>query len=212
MAKDEHLYDQVAGELGRGQIRRGLWTKALADSGYDEQRAKAAYIRMRVADIRSEAKRQDDFARRALRLQQQAQVESSKLARLGSIQRERDSLEPLRRRRRAIRLLGAAAGAVLVGVLLLAATMREKDSVGIGWVATILVVALLLGGMLGYVVAEVVRWFMPSQRHLHRQTESLQREEHRLTTTPVQRFFGSVLTIVIVAVVAVAYFVIKSNR
>ncbi len=55
MRKDEPLYDQVAEDLSRGQIRRGLWTKALADTGYDEQKAKAAYIRMRVEDLRSEA-------------------------------------------------------------------------------------------------------------------------------------------------------------
>lgn len=66
---DERFYEAVAAELAQGGMRPGLWTKALADSNLDEKRAKARYIRLRVAALKEEAARngrQQAESRRAL--------------------------------------------------------------------------------------------------------------------------------------------------
>jgi len=52
MADDEELYEKVAAELAAGEVRVGLWTKALAESGGgDETHTRAAYIRLRVDQL-----------------------------------------------------------------------------------------------------------------------------------------------------------------
>lgn len=48
---EEMLYEQVAQEISSGNIRQGLWLKAFADAEGDELKAKAAYSRMRVAQL-----------------------------------------------------------------------------------------------------------------------------------------------------------------
>lgn len=51
---DEELYAVVGAEVQGGEMRPGLWTRALEETGYDEQKAKAAYIELRVASLRTE--------------------------------------------------------------------------------------------------------------------------------------------------------------
>ena len=50
-AVDQRLYDQVAAEMGANQVRPGLWTRALAESGGEDSRCKALYIRLRVEEL-----------------------------------------------------------------------------------------------------------------------------------------------------------------
>ena len=51
---DELLYEFVAGEIASSMLKPGLWTIALTDSNWDEPRAKALYVKMRVAQLRDE--------------------------------------------------------------------------------------------------------------------------------------------------------------
>ena len=51
---EEALYDVVAEEIERGEIKRGLWLKAVVDSGSDDLRAKARYARLRVHQLARE--------------------------------------------------------------------------------------------------------------------------------------------------------------
>ncbi len=55
---DQRFYDLVAGELAQKNLKPGLWARALAESGADDARAKAFYIRLRVAELQ-----RDDNAR-----------------------------------------------------------------------------------------------------------------------------------------------------
>lgn len=48
---EEALYAQAAIEVADGDIRPGLWAKALATTGGGEQRAKARYIGLRVEQL-----------------------------------------------------------------------------------------------------------------------------------------------------------------
>lgn len=52
---DEAYYDMAGEELKRGSMRQGLWLKALAEAKGDETRARASYLKLRVAAMRSEA-------------------------------------------------------------------------------------------------------------------------------------------------------------
>jgi hypothetical protein len=52
--EDELLYEFIAIELSEQQVKQGLWTKALADSDWNEPVAKAAYVKMRIEQLRIE--------------------------------------------------------------------------------------------------------------------------------------------------------------
>ncbi len=51
---EEKIYETVALEIQRGELRTGLWAKALAESRGDEQKAKSLYISHRVQSIKDE--------------------------------------------------------------------------------------------------------------------------------------------------------------
>lgn len=50
--RDEEIYEFVGREVESGERRTGLWTKALAESGWDEKAAKARYVEYRVAQVK----------------------------------------------------------------------------------------------------------------------------------------------------------------
>jgi hypothetical protein len=52
--QEELLYEFVATELESGALSKGLWTKALAETGFDDAQARALYIKMRVASLQAE--------------------------------------------------------------------------------------------------------------------------------------------------------------
>jgi uncharacterized protein YoaH (UPF0181 family) len=52
--EEELLYEYVASELEQGDLRKGLWTKALAESSFNDGAAKAKYVLMRVDSLRAE--------------------------------------------------------------------------------------------------------------------------------------------------------------
>lgn len=52
--REELLYEFVAIELEDGTLSKGLWTKALSETGFDDARARALYIKMRVASLNAE--------------------------------------------------------------------------------------------------------------------------------------------------------------
>jgi hypothetical protein len=47
----QHFYDTVAAEMAANDLNAGLWARALAESGGDENRCKAIYIRARVGQL-----------------------------------------------------------------------------------------------------------------------------------------------------------------
>lgn len=53
---DEKYYAIVSEEIASGQIRPGLWAIALANCEYDETKAKAIYLKMRVKIFKEELK------------------------------------------------------------------------------------------------------------------------------------------------------------
>ncbi len=53
---DDTFYEQVADELEAGTQKKGLWTRCFAEADGDENRAKAIYIKLRVAQLSAEEK------------------------------------------------------------------------------------------------------------------------------------------------------------
>ena len=58
---EEQLYAHAAEEVSSGQIRQGLWAKAIAETGGDDAAAKARYLKLRVEIMKAEAE-VTDFA------------------------------------------------------------------------------------------------------------------------------------------------------
>lgn len=52
---DEYYYEMAAKEVQQDQIRPGLWAKAWSEVGGDETKAKALYLKLRVATMKDEA-------------------------------------------------------------------------------------------------------------------------------------------------------------
>lgn len=48
---EEALYELVAGEILRGEIRQGLWLKAMVESNSDDIKAKTRYAKLRVTQL-----------------------------------------------------------------------------------------------------------------------------------------------------------------
>jgi predicted RNA-binding Zn-ribbon protein involved in translation (DUF1610 family) len=48
---DDALYDEVAKEMRENRMIPGVWTRAFAEADGDENRAKAIYIKLRVAHL-----------------------------------------------------------------------------------------------------------------------------------------------------------------
>lgn len=53
-AVDQRFYDAVAVEMEAGDLKAGLWARALAESDGEEGRCKASYIRLRVVELSRE--------------------------------------------------------------------------------------------------------------------------------------------------------------
>ena len=63
---DEAVYELIALELSSNQVKQGLWTKALADSEWNESKAKSIYVKMRhnqiIDEIRESSQKSYDPA------------------------------------------------------------------------------------------------------------------------------------------------------
>jgi len=95
--EDEILYEKVWAELEGGAMNRGLWARCYAEVDGDTEKAKARYIKARVAQLaRAEQERQEaelDRLRQKQRTERQAQeqrrAEAEAVARRQREERER---------------------------------------------------------------------------------------------------------------------------
>jgi hypothetical protein len=52
---EERLYEMVMDELDTGNIRRGIWAKAVAKSNGNDNQARSKYLELRVESLKDEA-------------------------------------------------------------------------------------------------------------------------------------------------------------
>ncbi|MDR3490715.1 MAG: hypothetical protein P4M12_01570 [Gammaproteobacteria bacterium] len=71
---DTRLYDQVAKELNENALNPGLWTRAFAEMNGDEAKARALYIKYRVAQLGTNAHQELAVTQGEANLAQRQQV------------------------------------------------------------------------------------------------------------------------------------------
>ena len=54
-ALEEYLYERVADEIERKEIKKGLWAMAISESQNDKTKAEPLYIKLRVQSLKDEA-------------------------------------------------------------------------------------------------------------------------------------------------------------
>ena len=74
---EEQLYAQAAEEVASGQIRQGLWAKALAEADGDETAAKGRYLKLRVEIMRAEAEVTDFAMNEAAKASEQREKQAA---------------------------------------------------------------------------------------------------------------------------------------
>lgn len=65
--QDKEFYDVVAQELLESRIQAGVWTRAFSEAEGDKEKAKAIYIRFRVAELAEQARIQAGVLKAAKR-------------------------------------------------------------------------------------------------------------------------------------------------
>ena len=93
---DDKFYDEVARELQEKPMVPGLWTKAFAEMGGDDAKARALYIKYRVAQL-TEASRQELEKER---LEKQRQEERNRVVTKSIEQQRLASIEAAKRQSR----------------------------------------------------------------------------------------------------------------
>lgn len=167
MDTEEALYAAVSEELRQGNIRQGLLAKALAEEGYDEQKAKARYLKLRVRSLRREMAEAVSNEQARIRMHQKQQNEQAVKSEFQRRKRPAADLPQLQRARTRIRTIGF--WLPLVVASLWAAPYVKNESTGLVGAAFLVALVGLLTGVLGFVIGEVTRWFMPTQRKLERE-------------------------------------------
>lgn len=69
---EEKIYDKIAKEIEEGDIQKGLWTKAKAQSGFDDSQIESKYIQLRFNQLKEKSIGDHD-AKVAERKQQEAE-------------------------------------------------------------------------------------------------------------------------------------------
>ena len=178
METEEALFAAVGEELQSGQIRQGLWAKALAEEGYDEQRAKARYLKLRVRALRKEiadAEYQDQVRAREEQKRQRSQAIESGFQNLGW---RVSGLAQRKRARTRLRAFGFWFPFV-VGTAVSFPYVKDENTGLLGQFFIAAGVGLF-AGVVGFLVEEITRWFMPTQRHLNREEAAIQAEHEKL--------------------------------
>lgn len=178
METEEALYAAVGEELRQGSIRQGLWAKALAEEGYDEQRAKARYLKLRVRSLRKEIADAAYHEQVRARAHQKQQNEQAIQSGFQQLEWRAASLSKLQLARTRIRTVGFWLPFVVAS--LWSVLYVKDDSTGLVGAAFSAAGVGLFAGVLGFVIAEVTRWFMPSQRQLEREESDIKESRANL--------------------------------
>lgn len=175
MDTEEALYAAVSEEISRGQIRKGLWAKALAEEGYDDVRAKARYLKLRVRALRSELFEAVSAERTLQREEQRQQHAEAIESRFRDLGYRTASLARLRKTRRIIQFLGF--WVPFLGTTILAFPHVATDNVERAFLA---IGAGFLVGMATLLITELARRLIPSQRHLEREEIAIRQQHESL--------------------------------
>jgi hypothetical protein len=99
MKESNDYYKQVEQEIGEGKYQEGMRTRAIAEAGGDENKARALYIKFRVGSLKREA---TNLIRKG--------KEEEEQERLAELDIQLENLSPVARRRKIIRIVGVSGG------------------------------------------------------------------------------------------------------
>ena len=77
-AGDEKFYEEVARELQEKPMVPGLWTKAFAEMGGDDAKARALYIKYRVLQLEEEQRRIEREMIKKLKIEQETRRQADR--------------------------------------------------------------------------------------------------------------------------------------
>lgn len=75
-AIDEALFTEVANEIEKKAINKGLWTKALVEAENDKKRAETIYIKLRVQNLKDHL--EESAENEALRIKKENSIRNSR--------------------------------------------------------------------------------------------------------------------------------------
>ena len=168
------FYDTVGKELEDGKPDRATWTRAFAEADGDDAKARAVYIRLRVARLmaayeaemaakfkaeRSASIEADKFAKseEIINAEKVAKAESERLALMKAEVQEKSNEQ--RSRRGKAGGLGALIGGSVVAVLILYLQFHKVPLIDLiaevcGWVPF----GAMIGGLLGWLLSGLNQW------------------------------------------------------
>lgn len=208
MASDESLYEKVAEEIQRGEIRTGLWAKALAEADYDEAKAKARYLKLRVSSLKDEIASENMRERhnaRSIQSQEAKRTERDRKRafdeRAGNLSHQESALTDLRQSRLRIQNIFFWSAFALGVIASVGGLLNEKA--GLGAILIISLGAGFLCGFVGFGMSIIARWFIPSQRHLSKEEARIKAEKEKLEQEQLSAF-GRLTSVIIQAIVVLA--------
>lgn len=169
MKKNNDYYKQVEQEIKQGKYQEGLRTRAIAEADGDESKARALYIKFRIESFKVE---EAEAVREA--------KEKKERERLAELNIQLENLSPVVRRRKMIRIVGIIGGfaiGIVVGIIVI---FSFQIPIGIYRIEELLLSVFFFGGLgacFGYVLADIIRDFIPSQCHL----DEIEKERKYLT-------------------------------
>jgi hypothetical protein len=170
----EAFYDTVGKELEDGKPDRATWTRAFAEADGDDAKARAAYIRLRVAGLmaayeaemaakfkveRSASIEADKFAKseEIINAEKVAKAESERLALMKAEVQEKSNEQ--RSRRGKAGGLGALIGGSVVAVLILYFQFHKVPLIDlIAQVCGGVPFGAMIGGLLGWLLSGLIQW------------------------------------------------------
>ena len=163
----------------------------MASEDYNEQRAKARYIKLRVRALRQE--HADIIHQERLRAREEKRQNKERAMDLAlqNLEQRADSLVELKKTRARIRTMGFWLPFVLGTAI--AITFLRDESTGVLDHVFIGIGLGLLAGLTGFATGEIIRWLMPTQHRLAKEETALE-VDHKQLEWAHMSWFGRIAT------------------
>lgn len=209
---DSQYYEVVSEEVQNGQIRPGLWAKAIAETSGDQEKAKALYLKLRVLELKAqilETKRiqenqqreREDEERERQRIEAENranQEHQEEVRRAHELEVKERRLRKFKETRQALQFLSvifAGPGAMLIGVFL-----------GLDIYKTLILG--LLGTVIGFGAVTIALNLLPKQRHYIQEAARIEQERERLgiKSSTEEGWIGLIIFIAVALSIYTKYF------
>ena len=177
MDNEEELYRIVVEEIERGDIRKGLWGKALSEEENDHDRAKAKYIELRVNTLCNERKEIVNSEKQKDQQGESYQAQQDYIDRVNDIESRLYNIKKLQQIRTEVRILGFILPFIFITIMSYFAlsqfeTFPEKLLVSVSF--------SFFAGTTGFLLVEIYRWCTLSQHDLEQEEKNIEIEKNKI--------------------------------